>query len=98
MKSNPSADLTLAFETLLSILGPLLQIEPMSRAQGVTRSLQTRYRTIYSQNSHVNNTLLCLNGGVEDLIVALGFTASEIGNPDLKPNFVFKHEESEAFV
>ena len=27
----------------------------------------------------------------------MGFTACEIGNPDLKPNFVFKHSESEAF-
>ena len=28
----------------------------------------------------------------------MGFTASEIGNPDLKPNFVFRHDESEPFI
>ena len=28
----------------------------------------------------------------------MGFTASEVGNPDLKPNFIFRHSESEPFL
>ena len=98
MKSNSNEDLIAGFQTLIQIIEPLIELETMSNASGVERSRQNRTRTIFSQNCMVNNTVFCLNGQIEDLIIALGFTASEIGNPDLKPDFVFRHDESEAFV
>ena len=98
MQANSSEDLVAGFTTLVDIVDPLLKLEVASHAMGVERSQQRRYRTIYSQNCQVNNTLLNLGGQIEDLIIAMGFTACEIGNPDLKPDFVFLHSESEPFV
>ena len=60
-------------------------------------SEQRKYRTIFSQNSAVNNHLLSLAGNIEDLIMAIGFTPVELGNPDLKPNFVFYGDCTEDF-
>mmetsp|Transcript_28273 Transcript_28273/g.37740 ORF Transcript_28273/g.37740 Transcript_28273/m.37740 type:complete len:99 (+) Transcript_28273:231-527(+) len=98
MQSNPGEDLVAGFTTLSCIVEPLLKLEVVSNAKGVERSRQLRFRTIFSQNCRVNNTLLSLEGQVEDLLIAMGFTPSEVGNPDLKPDFVFGHTESEPFI
>ena len=98
MQSNRTEDLLTGFTTLTEIINPLLKLEVAAKAGGVERSQQARLRTIYSQNCRINNSVFSLSGQIEDLIIAMGFTACEIGNPDLKPNFVFRHSESEPFV
>jgi hypothetical protein len=45
----------------------------------------------------VNNKLLSLRGNVEDLLVLIGYSTREQGNPDMKPNFYFRSSESEDF-
>lgn len=74
-----------------------MQYRGKSKAFGVERSAQYKYRTIYSQNTQVNNKLLSLKGNIEELIFAMGYRAIEMGNTSLKPNFYFKHIENEYF-
>ena len=62
MQSNISEDLVAGFSTLVNIVEPLLKLEVASHADGVERSSQKRFRTIFSQNCQVNNTLLSLGG------------------------------------
>ena len=41
--------------------------------------------------------MLSLSGQIEDLLLALGYEPVDLGNPDLKPDFVFRHDTKEAF-
>lgn len=45
----------------------------------------------------MNNKLLLLQGGIEKMIELMGFKAMSLGNPALKPNYVFRHKETEHF-
>jgi len=38
-----------------------------------------------------------LEGGIENMIELMGFKAMSLGNPALKPNYVFRHKETEHF-
>lgn len=94
---NDPEDLKIGYKVVVKLLDCLLEIEDQCDATGVERSLQAKKRTIFSQNAAVNNALFSLDGQIEDLFMNLGYIPVDLGNPDLKPNFMFKHTEKEAF-
>ncbi len=60
--------------------------------------MQSKFRTIFSENTVVNNQLFSLGGNVEDLLILMGYQTRDQGNPDLKPNFYFGSNEKEDFT
>ena len=46
----------------------------------------------------MNNYLLSLSGNIEDLLMTIGYTPVDLGNPDLKPNFVFYGDSADDFI
>ncbi len=87
---NTPEEVIQGLDVLLQVVCPVLDLQP-----GQDRSEQFKVRTIFSQNSNVNNSLLSLNGGIEELIISLGYRAVPLGNPLLKHNFQFRHTESD---
>jgi hypothetical protein len=56
--------------------------------------MQSKFRTIFSENPQVNNKLLSISGNIEDLLVLIGYSTRDLGNPDLKPNFFFSSSDA----
>ena len=97
MQNNTSEELVEGFEVLSKLLHSLLTIEDRADAFGQERADQKKFRTIFSQNSAVNNYVLSLAGQIEDLIAAIGYEPQELGNPDLKPNYTFRGDTVDEF-
>jgi hypothetical protein len=79
IQSNPAQETIAGLEILVRIL------------QSFTIESSYKQRTILSQNTQINNELLSLSGDIEALLEAIGFTKMPLGNPSLKPNYIFKH-------
>ena len=92
---NPGCETQKGIELLSQITKSITELEPS--VSGMDRSNQYKVRTICSQNTQVNNELLSLAGGVEELLECMGFTKRELGNKQLKPNWEFKHNSPEWF-
>ena len=60
--------------------------------------MQSKFRTIFSENTNVNNKLLSISGNIEDLLILMGYQTRDQGNPSLKPNFYFASDEKEDFT
>lgn len=60
--------------------------------------MQSKFRTIFSENLIVNNKLLSVSGNIEDLLILMGYKTRDLGNPSLKPNFYFSSDEKEDFI
>jgi len=82
---------------LVKLLTNLLTLEDNCDAYGTERSMQSKFRTIFSENTTINNKLLSLSGNIEDLLILMGYKTRDLGNPSLKPNFYFSSSEKEDF-
>ena len=92
LKSNPGVDSLAGLTVLATICERIVDLEPKV-SSGIDRSAQNKTRTIYSQNTEVHNKLYSLEGSIESLIEAMGFTPLQLGNTSLKPNYVFRHQD-----
>lgn len=86
-----------ALTILVKLLTNLLTVEDKCDAHGTERSMQSKFRTIFSENTTINNKLLSLSGNIEDLLILMGYKTRDQGNPSLKPNFYFSSSEKEDF-
>jgi hypothetical protein len=98
LQQNSTADLVEALLVVTRLIKNLLSLKENCDADGVDRSQQHKFRTIFSQNTVVNNKLLSLNGNIEDLLIMMGYTTQDLGNPDLKPNFYFSSRVKDDFI
>ena len=95
---NKRDDLIEALTILTKLLTNLVSLESKADAHGTERSMQSKFRTIFSENTVVNNSLLSIGGNIEDLLILMGYQTRDQGNPSLKPNFYFGSDEKEDFT
>ena len=72
LKSNPGVDSIAGLGVLATICERIQELEPKVNSM-VDRAMQTKTRTIFSQNTEVHNRLFSLQGAVENLIESMGF-------------------------
>jgi hypothetical protein len=73
LKANKRDDLIEALTILTKVLTNLVSLEPKADAHGTERSMQSKFRTIFSENTVINNSLLSIGGNIEDLLILMGY-------------------------